>query len=62
MLDTLHESCYDIATASETPQNRKEVKNVNKEFFELPKAVKRAVWAALMAEWAKKKAANRTTG
>ena len=25
MLDTLHESCYDIATASETPQNRKEV-------------------------------------
>nr|DAH50526.1 MAG TPA: hypothetical protein [Caudoviricetes sp.] len=26
MLDTLHDSCYDIATASETPQNRKEVK------------------------------------
>ena len=35
---------------------------MNKHFFELPKAVKRAVWAALMAEWAKKKAANRTTG
>ena len=34
---------------------------MNKHFFELPKAVKRAVWAALMAEWAKKKAANRTT-
>ena len=62
MLDTLHDSCYDIATASETPQNRKEVKSMNKEFFKLPKAVKRAVWAALMAEWAKKKAANRTTG
>lgn len=62
MLDALHESCYDIATASETPQNRKEVKAMNKEFFKLPKAVKRAVWAALMAEWAKKKAANRTTG
>ena len=30
---------------------------MNKHFFELPKAVKRAVWAALMAEWAKKKAA-----
>ena len=29
---------------------------MNKHFFELPKAVKRAVWAALMAEWAKKKA------
>lgn len=43
-------------------QTRKEVKSVNKEFFKLPKAVKRAVWAALMAEWAKKKAANRTTG
>lgn len=35
---------------------------MNKHFFELPKAVKRAVLAALMAEWAKKKAANRTTG
>lgn len=35
---------------------------MNKHFFELPKAFKRAVWAALMAEWAKKKAANRTTG
>ena len=62
MLDMLHESCYDVATAKETPQNRKEVKSMNKHFFELPKAVKRAVWAALMAEWAKKKAANRTTG
>ena len=31
---------------------------MNKHFFELPKAVKRAVWAALMAEWAKKKAAD----
>lgn len=35
---------------------------MNKHFFELPKAVKRAVWAALMSEWQKKKAANRTTG
>ena len=31
---------------------------MNKHFFELPKAVKRAVWAALMAEWAKKKTAH----
>ena len=35
---------------------------MNKEFFKLPKAVKRAVWAAYLAEWKKKKAANRTTG
>lgn len=35
---------------------------MNKEFFTLPAPIKRAVWAALMAEWAKKKAANRTTG
>ena len=34
---------------------------MNKHFFELPKAVKRAVWAALMAEWARK-SRNRTTG
>lgn len=54
------------ATRSQRPagvnQIRKEVKSMNKHFFELPKAVKRAVWAALMAEWAKKKAANLTTG
>lgn len=31
-------------------------------FFELPESTKRAIWAALMAEWQKKKAANRTTG
>lgn len=42
--------------------SRKEKSRMNKHFFELPKAVKRAVWAALMAEWVKKKAANRTTG
>jgi hypothetical protein len=40
-------------------QIRKEVKSVNKEFFKLPKAVKRAVWAALLAEWQKKKPATR---
>lgn len=28
---------------------------MNKHFFELPKAVKRAVWAALMAEWQRKR-------
>ena len=37
-------------------------KAMNKHFFELPKAVKLAVWSALLAEWQKKKAANRTTG
>lgn len=51
------------ATRSQRPagvnQTRKEVKSVNKEFFKLPKAVKRAVWAALLAEWQKKKPATR---
>lgn len=32
---------------------------MNKHFFELPKAVKLAVWAALLAEWQKKKPATR---
>jgi len=40
-------------------QTRKEVNSMNKEFFKLPKAVKRAVWAALLAEWQKKKPATR---
>lgn len=35
---------------------------MNKHFFELPKAVQRAVWAALLVEWQKKKAANRANG
>ena len=50
---------YHVDTAKETPQNRKEVQSMNKEFFKLPKAVKRAVWAALLAEWQKKKPADR---
>lgn len=32
---------------------------MNKHFFELPKAVKRAVWAAYLAEWKKKQAAKK---
>lgn len=32
------------------------------DFFKLPTALKRAIWAAYLAEWQKKKAANRTTG
>ena len=31
-------------------------------FFKLPAADKRKIWAALLADWQKKKAANRTTG
>lgn len=27
-------------------------------FFELPESTKRAIWAALLAEWAKKKPAT----
>ena len=30
--------------------------------FKLPAALKRAIWATYLAEWQKKKAANRTTG
>lgn len=35
---------------------------MNKHFFELPKAVKRAVLAALMAEWATKKEVGAAVG
>ena len=35
---------------------------MNKEFFKLPESDKRRIWAAYLAEWQKKKAANRTTG
>lgn len=35
---------------------------MNKHFFELPEPLKKAIWAALMAEWQKKKAANRSNG
>lgn len=31
-------------------------------FFKLPESDKRKIWAALVTEWQKKKAANRTTG
>lgn len=59
MLDSFVFAWYNAITAKETPQTRKEVKSVNKEFFKLPKAVKRAVWAALLSEWQKKKPADR---
>lgn len=35
---------------------------MNKEFFKLPAALKRAIWAELFKEWKKKKAANRANG
>lgn len=35
---------------------------MNKTFFDLPEALKRAIWAALLADWAKRKAANRANG
>jgi hypothetical protein len=31
-------------------------------FFKLPESDKRKIWAALLDQWQKKKAANRTTG
>lgn len=41
---------------------QKGVNRMSIEFFKLPAALKRAIWAAYLAEWQKKKAANRTTG
>lgn len=35
---------------------------MNANFFKLPESVKWKIWAALVADWQKKKAANRTTG
>lgn len=35
---------------------------MSKEFFKLPESDKRKIWAALVAEWQKKKAANRANG
>lgn len=35
---------------------------MNKEFFKLPEPLKRAIWAELLKEWQKKKAANRANG
>lgn len=31
------------------------------EFFKLPAALKKAIWAAMLEDWAKRKAASRTT-
>ena len=35
---------------------------MNKTFFDLPAALKKAIWAELLKEWQKKKAANRANG
>lgn len=50
------------ATVQRKPNKRKEKSHMNKTFFDLPEALKRAIWAALMADWVKRKTANRANG
>lgn len=38
---------------------QKGVNRMSKEFFKLPESDKRKIWAALLAEWQKKKPATR---
>ena len=63
--------CYCLATASATAtagrkpvtrQGRKENRHMSANFFKLPESDKRKIWAALLKEWAAKKAANRANG
>ena len=63
--------CYCLATASATAtagrkpvtrQGRKENRHMSVNFFKLPESDKRKIWAALLKEWAAKKAANRANG
>lgn len=70
-LDNLVSAWYHVATASATAtagrkpvtrQGRKENRHMSANFFKLPESDKRKIWAALLKEWAAKKAANRTTG
>ena len=53
------------ATAGHKPvtrQGRKENRHMSANFFKLPESDKRKIWAALLKEWAAKKAANRANG
>lgn len=68
-LDSLVSAWYHVATASEPDDkperlrvSRKENRHMSANFFKLPAALKRAIWAAYLAEWQKKKAANRANG
>lgn len=58
--------CYYAATASEPDDkperlrvSRKENRHMSANFFKLPESDKRKIWAALLAEWQKKKPATR---
>lgn len=71
MLDRNPQRCYSQATASATAtagrkpvarQGRKENRHMSANFFKLPESDKRKIWAALLKEWAAKKAANRANG
>lgn len=55
--------CYYAVTASEPDDkperlrvSRKENRHMSANFFKLPESDKRKIWAALLAEWQKKKA------
>ena len=68
-LDSLVSAWYHVSTASEPDDkperlrvSRKENRHMSANFFKLPESDKRKIWAALLKEWAAKKAANRTTG
>jgi len=46
-------------TAGRLQVSRKEKSRMSIEFFKLPAALKKAIWAAYLAEWEKKKAAKK---
>ena len=66
MLDRNPQRCYHADTASEPDDkperlrvSRKESQHMSIEFFKLPAALKKAIWAAYLAEWKKKQAAKK---
>jgi hypothetical protein len=46
-------------TAGRLRVSRKESEHMSIEFFKLPAALKKAIWAAYLAEWKKKQAAKK---
>ena len=59
-------SCRHSKRADDKPErlrvSRKENRHMSANFFKLPESDKRKIWAALLKEWAAKKAANRANG
>lgn len=50
------------APARKGKSKQKGVNRMSANFFKLPESDKRKIWAALLKEWAAKKAANRANG